>query len=212
MTVSVSSRRNPAPVYAPADGSYRAVAAPLWRRASASGVDWLLVFVSFLIASIPLGMVQTVADALGGPIGDSLFWLAQALALAVVVAYFGYFLSTGHTMGMRAFDIHVFEHGTGREPHPLRSTARGVLALAFFFATTNAYAYVAGDRYLPLTRLEQIREGLAIAVALIALAGGVWKLVDSEGRTLWDRLFGLVVVEDVVPASMPDRLWSPWGT
>ena len=210
--MSVSSRRRHAPAYAPADGSYRAVAAPLSRRAAASGVDWLLVFVSFLVVSIPLGMVQTVAEALGGPIGEVLFWLAQALALVVVIAYFGYFLATGHTMGMRAFDIHVFEHATGRESPPLRSTARGLLALAFFFATTNAYAYVAGHRYLPLTRLEQIREGIAIAVALVALGGGLWKLVDGEGRTVWDRLFGLVVVEDVVPASMPDRLWSPWGT
>jgi uncharacterized RDD family membrane protein YckC len=210
--VSVSSRRSRTPAYAPADGSYRAVAAPFWRRTAASAVDWLLVFVCFLIASIPLGMVQTVAEALGGPAGDFLFWLAQALALAVVVAYFGYFLTTGHTMGMRAFDVHVFAYETGREPGLVRSSARGLLALAFFFATTNAYAYLAGHRLLPLSRFEQIRQGVAIAVALVALSGGLWKLVDHEGRTLWDRLFGLVVVEDVVPASMPDRLWSPWGT
>jgi hypothetical protein len=37
-------------------------------------------------------------------------------------------------------------------------------------------------------------------------------LLDRSGRTLWDRLTGLAVVEDIVPTSMPDRLWSPWGT
>ena len=59
---------------------------------------------------------------------------------------------------------------------------------------------------------ERADHGDRELVAARAIAGGLWKLVDREGRTLWDRLFGLVVVEDVVPATMPDRLWSPWGT
>jgi hypothetical protein len=49
-------------------------------------------------------------------------------------------------------------------------------------------------------------------VAGASLLGQLWMLVDGEGRTLWDRLTGLVVVEDIVPASMPERLWSPWRT
>jgi hypothetical protein len=35
---------------------------------------------------------------------------------------------------------------------------------------------------------------------------------DPAGRGLWDRLFGLAVIEDMVPSSMPERLWTPWGT
>jgi hypothetical protein len=49
-------------------------------------------------------------------------------------------------------------------------------------------------------------------VTAVAVAGHLWKIVDPAGKTLWDRLLGLVVIEDVVPTSMPDRLWSPWGT
>lgn len=213
--MSVSSLRRPAPVYKPADGTYRAVAAPLWRRAAASAIDWILVFVAFLIVSIPLGMIETLGEAIGGFWGDALVYLVDALALGVVVAYFGYFLSTGHTMGMRAFDIHVFSHATGREPYLARAVARSLLSLAFFLATFKAYTLIRGwhgEDGNTLTDSEETWRDLAATVSTVALLGGLWKIVDPGGRTLWDRLTGLVVVEDVVPTSMPGRLWSPWGT
>jgi uncharacterized RDD family membrane protein YckC len=211
--VSVSSLRRPAPVYKPADGTYRAVAAPLWRRAAASAIDWTLVFVAFLIVSIPLGMIETVGRTIGGLFGDALVYLVDALALGVVVAYFGYFLSTGHTMGMRALDIHVFSHGTGREPHPVRAVTRSLFSLAFFLATFKAYTLIRGwHGNEGLTDREETWRDLAGTVSTVALVGGLWKIADPEGRTLWDRLTGLVVVEDVVPTSMPGRLRSPWGT
>jgi uncharacterized RDD family membrane protein YckC len=211
--VLVSSLRRPAPVYEPADGTYRAVAAPLWRRAVASAIDWTLVFVAFLVVSIPLGMVETLGGAIGGLFGDALVYVVDALALGVVAAYFGYFLSTGHTMGMRALDIHVFSHATGGEPHLMRSVARGLLSLAFFLATLTAYGLVRGDHGNEgLTDTEETWRNIAVTVSTVALIGGIWKIADPEGRTLWDRLTGLVVVEDVVPTSMPDRLWTPWGT
>jgi uncharacterized RDD family membrane protein YckC len=203
----------PAPVYQPADGTYRAVAAPLWRRAFASAIDWILVFVAFLIVSIPLGMIETVGRTIGGHFGDALVYLVDALALGVVVAYFGYFLSTGHTMGMRALDIHVFSHGTGREPHPIRAVIRSLFSLAFFLATFKAYTLIRGwHGNEGLTDKEETWRDLAVTVSSVAALGGLWKIADPEGRTLWDRLSGLVVVEDVVPTSMPGRLWSPWGT
>jgi uncharacterized RDD family membrane protein YckC len=201
----------PAPDYKPADGTYRAVAAPLWRRAVASAIDWTLVFVAFLIVSIPLGMIETLGRAIGGLWGDALVYLVDALALGVVVAYFGYFLSTGHTMGMRALDIHVFSHATGREPHLVRAVARSCLSLAFFLAAFKAYTLTRGW-HEGLTDREENWRDLAATVSTVALVGGLWKIANSEGRTLWDRLTGLVVVEDVVPTSMPGRLWSPWGT
>ena len=211
--MSVSSLRRPAPDYQPADGTYRAVAAPLWRRAVASAIDWTLVFVAFLIVSIPLGMIETLGRTIGGLWGGALVYLVDALALGVVVAYFGYFLSTGHTMGMRALDIHVFSHATGREPHLARAVTRSLLSLAFFLATFKAYTLIRGwHGNEGLTDREENWRNLAATVSTVALLGGLWKIADSEGRTLWDRLTGLVVVEDVVPTSMPGRLWSPWGT
>jgi hypothetical protein len=53
---------------------------------------------------------------------------------------------------------------------------------------------------------------VSIAVASTALFGHLWQLWDPQARTIWDRLAGMAVIEDMVPSSMPDRLWSPWGS
>jgi uncharacterized RDD family membrane protein YckC len=187
------------------------VAAPLWRRGAASAVDWVLVFVGFLILSYPLGMIQALGDALGGVWADLFFDLTQAAGLGVVAAYFGYFFSTGHTLGMRAFDIHVFAAQSGGEPHPLRAAARGLLSLGFFLAAIDAYGLSRGGLSDELSSSQATWRTVAVTGTLVALAGQLWQLVDPAGRTVWDRLTGLVVVEDVVPKSMPDRLWTPWG-
>jgi uncharacterized RDD family membrane protein YckC len=211
MTALVSSLRKQA-VYQPGDGSYRAVAAPLWRRGVASAVDWVLVFFSFLIAGYPLGMIQTLGDAFGGTAADVIFFLTQIVGVGVVVAYFAYFFATGHTLGMRALDIHVFAAQTGREPHPFRASLRGLLALGFFLAAIDAYGLSRGGYAEDLTSRQALWRNVALTVTAVAVAGHLWKIVDPAGKTLWDRLLGLVVIEDVVPTSMPDRLWSPWGT
>jgi uncharacterized RDD family membrane protein YckC len=212
MTESAWSLHRPSAAYAPADGTYRAVTAPLWRRICAAALDWTSVFVVFLIASYPIGMLQTLASAVGGNVEVAIVDLTQALGLGIVLAYFGWFVSTGHTLGMRAFDIHVFAHGTGRDPHPLRAIARSLLSVGFFLATIDAYGLSTGAYKEGLTDAQATWRTAALTGVGLALAGGLWCLVDPRGRTVWDRLFGLVVVEDVVPASMPDRLWSPWGT
>jgi uncharacterized RDD family membrane protein YckC len=212
MNVSVSFLRSPA-AYAPADGSYRAVAAPAWRRTLASALDWGIVFVLFILVSYPLGMIQTVGATLGGAAADAFTALTEALGLGVIVVYFAWFFASGHTLGMRALDIHVFSYGSGREPHPVRASARGLVALGFFLATIDAYGLSTGGyRGGGLNDAQASWRGVAVAGAALAFAGALWKLVDPQGRTLWDRLFGLVVVEEVVPTSMPDRLWTPWGT
>jgi uncharacterized RDD family membrane protein YckC len=197
--------------YEPADGAYRAVAAPLWRRGAASAVDWVLVFFTFLILSYPLGMIQTLGDALGGVWGDLVFDVTQAIGLGVVAAYFGYFFWTGHTLGMRAFDIHVFAAGSGGEAHPLRAAARGLLSLGFFLAAIDAYGLSRGGLSEELSSSQETWRTVAVIGTLVVVAGQLWQLIDPAGRTVWDRLTGLVVVEDVVPKSMPDRLWTPWG-
>jgi uncharacterized RDD family membrane protein YckC len=167
-----------------------------------------MVFVLFLLASYPLGMIETLGKAIGGIYGDVVFYGAEALALAVVPAYFAYFFSTGSTLGMRALDIHLFSHGSGRAAHPVRAVARALLSLAFLFASLKAYALTRSVE--ELTARDELWRDLAVTVTVVAVLGNLWKLFDADGRTLWDRLAGLVVVEDVVPASMPDRLWSRW--
>jgi uncharacterized RDD family membrane protein YckC len=178
----------------------------------ASAVDWVLVFLCFLIAGFPLGMIQTLGDAIGGITADIIFLLTQIVGAGVVVAYFAYYFATGHTLGMRALDIHVFSARTGREPHPLRASVRGLFSLAFFLAAIDAYGLSRGGYAEDLTSKQAVWRSVALSVTAVALAGQAWKIVDPAGKTLWDRLTGLVVVEDVVPKGMPDRLWSPWGT
>lgn len=213
MSVWASWRHRPAPGYSPADAAYRAVAAPLWRRGVGSGIDWLLAFVLFLIASYPLGMIQTLGDAISGPFGRILFYGSEAATLAVVPAYFAYFLASGHTLGMRALDIHVFSHRSGREPNIVQAVARSLLALLFFYFSFKAYTLVRGFHGNEgLSEREELWRDVSLTIVGVAILGHFWKLADPDGRTIWDRLVGLVVVEDVVPASMPGRLWSPWGT
>lgn len=178
----------------------------------ASAVDWVLVFVAFLIAGFPLGMIQTLGDAFGGIAADVIFVLTQIAGAGVVVAYFAYFLASGHTLGMRAADIHVFSARSGRDPHPFRAFMRALLSLVFFLAVIDAYGLSRGSYADDLTSKQALWRTVALAITAIVLAGQLWKLVDPAGRTLWDRLTGLVVVEDIIPTGMPDRLWSPWGT
>jgi uncharacterized RDD family membrane protein YckC len=210
--MSVSFARKAA-AYAPEDGSYRAVAAPAWRRTLGSALDWSLVFVLFILVSYPIGVIQTVGGTLGGAAGEAITALTEALGLGVVVAYFAWFFASGHTLGMRALDIHVFSHRSGREPHAVRAFARGLLSAGFFLASIDAYGLSTGGYRAQgaLSDAQATLRGAALAGAALAFFGALWQLVDPQRRTLWDRLFGLVVVEEVVPTSMPDRLWTPWG-
>jgi len=213
MTALVSFlRRHKRPDYRPSDGSYRATVAPLARRFVAGLLDWTIVTVCYLIAQIPLGVLQATADEIGGIVLVIVFILTQAVALAIVAGYFAFFYSTGHTLGMRAADIHIVAAESGKSPGLARSTARGVLAVVFFIAGFTAYTYLLGHYDTPLSTFHQVSRAVCILVASVAVFGHLWQLRDRGGRTLWDRLFGLAVVEDIVPSSMPDRLWTPWGT
>ena len=205
-------RRRALPEYRPEDGSYRATAAPLGRRGLAGLVDWTLVTVCYLIVEIPLGVVQAIGNEVGGIVFVVLFALTQAAALAVVAGYFAFFLSTGHTLGMRALDIHVVEGQNGRSPTLGRAAGRGVLSVVFFLATYTAYTFVLGHYDTPLSTYHEVSRAACIFLASLAFFGHLWQVWDRDGRSLWDRLAGLAVIEDMVPASMPDRLWSPWGT
>jgi len=205
-------RRRALPTYRPPDGSYRASAAPLGRRIVAGLVDWTIVTVFFLIAEIPLGVFQATADEIGGSVFIVVFVLTQAAALAIVAGYFAFFFHTGHTLGMRAADIHLVAARTGDSPTVARAAARGVLAVVFFLAFSTAYTFLLGRYDTPLSTFHEISRAVSIFVASLAFLGHVWQVRDGTGRSLWDRLVGLAVIEDIVPSSMPDRLWTPWGT
>jgi uncharacterized RDD family membrane protein YckC len=199
--------------YVAPDGTYTASPAPLWRRGLASAIDWLVVGLLYLLLLIPLGLVEGLGRTIGGPAEPALFWLSQAVSLSLLGGYFTSFLMSGHTLGMRALDIHVFSSASGRSPGPARALVRSVLAVVLAAATLNAYLYLTGRPLLgEFSSLERTVAAVAIPLALAGLLGQLWLLLDPQARTVWDRLTGLVVVEEVVPTSMPDRLWSPWGT
>jgi uncharacterized RDD family membrane protein YckC len=206
-----SAPRRTRPDYRPLDGSYRASAAPLTRRVVAGIVDWSIVGAFYLVVNIPLGVVQATAHEVGGVVFGVVFILTQLAALAVVAGYFAFFLSTGHTLGMRAVDIHVVGARSGRGPALARAAGRGVLSVLFFIASFTAYTYVLGRYDTPLSSFHEVARAVSIAVASLAFFGHLWQLFDRAGRSVWDRLTGLAVIEDMIPASMPDRLWSPWG-
>ena len=206
-----SSRRKPG--YAHPAGEWSAVAAPLWRRGAASAIDWVAAGVVYLLLLIPAGMLEVIGGLLEGEAGSALTVFGHVVAVGAIVAYFTVLLRSGHTLGMRALDIHVFAHGDGREPGLGRSLARARRALLVAVAVLNAYADVRG--WAPvgaLSSTERLVGETSVVVAAVAAVGQLWMLLDGGGRTLWDRLTGLVVVEDVVPASFPDRLWRPWST
>ena len=199
--------------YVDPGGDYTASAAPLWRRGLASALDWGLAGVAYLLLLIPAGALDAIGELVGGVAGLSLTVLGQVIAVSAIVVYFTFLLKSGHTMGMRALDIHVRAHDEGHEPGLVRSFARALLALLLGVAAINAYSYLQGRPPLgEFSSFEQTVGETAVVVAGAGLLGQLWMLVDGEGRTLWDRLTGLVVVEDIVPASMPERLWSPWRT
>jgi uncharacterized RDD family membrane protein YckC len=209
MSGLASSRRR----YVDPEGTYLAVPAPLWRRGLAGAVDWTLAGVAYLIALIVAGVVQAVAGAAGDTSASVAFWITEIAAAGVIVAYFAALLASGHTLGMRALDIHVRSFAQGEAPGRVRALLRGLLGLALATAALNAYSYLGGEPLVgELSEFEQTAGRVSVVVAAAAGLGQLWMLVDSEGRTLWDRLTGLVVVEDIMPTTMPDRLWSPWGT
>jgi uncharacterized RDD family membrane protein YckC len=206
-----SDRRRTRPEFHPQDGSYRATAAPLTRRLVAGIIDWAIVTVCYLVVNIPLGVLQAAAAEVGGVVWLGVLILTQAAALAVVAGYFAFFFATGHTLGMRAADIHVVDACTGGSPALARAVARSILSAVFFVASFTAYTYVLGHYDTPLSTFHELARAGSITVAAIAFFGHMWQLNDRAGRSLWDRLAGLAVIEDIVPASMADRLWTPWG-
>jgi uncharacterized RDD family membrane protein YckC len=190
--------------YLAPDASYTAEHPPIWRRAAAAALDWLLAYVIFLLASIFAGVFQAIgwsawtAGDLRGVPGGSLLVLSQLLVAAPVIAYFAFYWRTGSTLGMRALDIELVEREVGRPPRLLRSLLRACLAFVFAVAANNVYTVLASDPLDGYTGFQQTLVIASFTVAGICAAGKLVALVDERRQSLWDRLFGLIYVEELV--------------
>jgi hypothetical protein len=197
------------------DGSETARFARLRRRALAGAIDWTVCAVVYLIVSIPAGMVQILGSWAvvegGGTFGRVLVVLSQVLIAAAVVAYLALGLWTGQTLGMRAVEVHTRVSGTGLPPGPARSVARALLGVVFALAVVNAYFGLRGDAPVQgLSDVEEMVFDVALVVASVAILGKLWALVDSEGQTVWDRLFGLVALEDLDARDTAEVDYGSW--
>jgi uncharacterized RDD family membrane protein YckC len=190
--------------YLAPDGSYTAEYPRIRRRAAAAALDWALAYVIFLIASIFAGLFQalgwsawTAGDLRGVP-GGALLVFSQLLVAAPVVAYFAVYWRTGSTLGMRALDIELVEAEQGRPPTLLRSLLRACLAFVFAVAANNVYTVLASDPLDGYSTFQQTLVIVSFAVAGICVAGKALALVDERRQSLWDKLFGLAYVEELV--------------
>jgi RDD family len=195
--------------------------AGLGRRFAASAIDWVLCGVLLLLvaAFVAFPMDAAARDDYSGYVSNDVLWKVARGVLAVpVLLYFGLYLRTGHTLGMRALDFYVRVASTGRAPGLARSAVRACLAVLF-----AAAAYVAWfglfteppapddyDLYRPL-KWEPAHLTVVTAewITAVAVLGKLWSWVDRSGRSLWDHLFGLAFFERAEP-SEEERAFDVW--
>jgi uncharacterized RDD family membrane protein YckC len=180
------------------------------RRARAGALDWAICLVLYLVVSIPAGMIQ-IGSSIAGPASSALDYLAQALVLAAPAAYFAGYLRTGHTLGMRALDLHVRTASTGRRPGWVRAAGRSLLSTAFgaafyltFFGLSGPPA---GETWSPRERAILVAAYLA---TITMLAGTLWALADPRRQSLWDKAFGLVRLDDLTTGAADTASYNLW--
>jgi uncharacterized RDD family membrane protein YckC len=184
------------------DGSEIARYARQRRRALAGAADWAICFVLYILVSFPAGIVQAVGGFAGSEGAEWVEWtllvVSQAIVAGALVAYFALGLRSTQTLGMRAVEVHARRASTGLAPGTLRSVARAVVGLVFALAFVNAYFGWRGVEPVGgISATEQAVFEAAVVIAIVAAAGKLWAFVDPERRSLWDRLFGLVYLEDL---------------
>jgi hypothetical protein len=186
------------------DGAYTATFPSPLRRVGAGAIDWLICGVIFVIASIVAGVFEAVgavsftAGDLRGIPGSVLITVSQVIVAAPVVAYFAYYWATGATLGMRALDFELVREQSGRPPGWRRTVPRGALAFVLALAVDNVYLVLAGDPLGEYSTAERIAITVSVVLVVLLLVAKAWMLVDGRRRSLLDRLFGLVYVEELV--------------
>lgn len=184
------------------------------RRLGAGAADWAIASVLFLVASIVGGVFQAVglvasdAGDLRGIPGSALLLLSQAIVAAPVVGYFTLYWSTGSTLGMRAVDIELVSETTGRSPGWPRALLRACTAFVIAYAVNTVYLVLASEPLDGYSPLERTVITASVVIVSAAAAAKVWMLVDEQRRSLLDRLFGLVYVEDLVFSRDAPLPWS----
>jgi hypothetical protein len=178
--------------------------ASLGRRLGASTIDWVLCgAVLFVVAAFVAFPMEAAARDDFGNVSNGVLWKVARGVLAVpVLLYFGFFLRTGHTLGMRALDFYVRVARTGRAPGLARSTARACLAAVFAAAAYVAWFHLSTeppapeDPYKPYYwEPAHVTAVTAEWITVVAVLGKLWSWVDRSRRSLWDHLFGVVFVE-----------------
>jgi RDD family protein len=201
--------------YADPRHRYVATFAPLWRRAVAATIDWGIVYIIFLLVSIPLGVVQSLgrvsweAGDFGGRPGHILFIVAELLVIVPLLGYWVLLLPTSQTFGMRAADIRSVAKRTGSGISHLRATLRSVVATAFAFA-----AYVVSMQQTNMRSGEELDHTsmLIIDACYVLFAIGCVSALaifaTPTRRSLLDRLFGTAMLDELEAV---DPHMGPWG-
>lgn len=186
-----------------------------WRRIAAAAVDWTICYVLFVLVSIPLGMLQMIgtvsweAGDLGGVPGHVLFVTAQILIAVAVLAYWVLLLPTSQTFGMRLADIRLVSMRTGNGLSYVAAALRGIVATltaaAVYAVYLNTTAFDKGDR---LDSTSQLLLDGSYVVAGIGCVSALAMLLTRTHRSLFDRVFGTAVVDEL-EATSPH--FGPWG-
>ena len=201
-------------MYIAPDRAFTATYPSFRRRLGAGAVDWAIASVLFLVASIVGGVFQAVglvtsdAGDLRGIPGSALLLLSQAIVAAPVVGYFAAYWSTGSTLGMRALDIEVVSEATGRTPGWPRALVRACAAFVIAYAVNTVYLVVASEPLDGYTPLERTVITASVVIVSAAAASTACKPAPDHRRSLLDRLFGLVYVEDLVFSRDAPLPWS----
>ena len=204
-------------MYIAPDSSYSATFPGVRRRLGAGAIDWLLAWVVFLIASIVGGVFQAVGvtswedgDLRGIP-GAVLIVFSQLLVAAPVVAYFAYYWTRGSTLGMRALDIELVREETGKPPGWKRALPRACLAFVVSLAVYNVMLAWTGRAVEEYSSAERALIAASAVAAGLCLAAKMWMVVDERRRSLLDRAFGLLYVEELVFTRAARSPWTEAG-
>jgi hypothetical protein len=181
-------------------------------------MDWVLCGVVLLVIAVFVAFPMEAAarDDFGNVSNDLLWKVARSVLAVPILLYFGLYLRTGHTLGMRALDFYVRVVNTGRAPGLVRSAARACLAVVFAAAAYVAWFHLytepppPEDPYRPYY-WEPAHATVVTAewITAVAVLGKLWSWVDRSGRSLWDHLFGLAFVERT-EASEDERAFDAW--
>lgn len=202
--------------YADPTGHYVASYATAWRRAGAAAVDWGLCYTLFVLAAIPLGMVQGVGRVsweegdFGGDPGHIVFVAAELLTAVPVVGYWFLLYPTSQTYGMRATGLRMVERKTGRGMSRLRAALRSAVTTLFGIAGYAVFLdATAWDKGEQLDERSQfLLDGCYLLFWAACVSAAVLAFSPTR-RSLFDRVFGTAMLDEL-EAVTPKRR-GPWG-